>query len=102
MVRPPKEAASFALFSLRKFPVLMHREYRRKRPDSRLILAIWIRQLVSPRPPRRTKALQVKPYPRPRAARQYSRGEGQKPVTTAYKENWNAIYAKKNAKKKKR
>jgi hypothetical protein len=29
----------------------------------------------------------------------YSRGEGQKPVTTAYKENWNAIYAKKNAKK---
>ena len=32
----------------------------------------------------------------------YSRGEGRKPVTTAYKENWNAIYAKKNAKKKKR
>jgi len=32
----------------------------------------------------------------------YSRGEGQKPVTTAYRENWNAIYAKKNAKKKKR
>jgi hypothetical protein len=32
----------------------------------------------------------------------YSRGEGQKPVTTAYKENWNAIYAKKNAKRKKR
>jgi hypothetical protein len=25
----------------------------------------------------------------------YSCGEGQKPVTTAYKENWNAIYAKK-------
>jgi len=25
----------------------------------------------------------------------YSRGEGQKPVTAAYKENWNAIYAKK-------
>ena len=32
----------------------------------------------------------------------YSRGEGQKPVTAAYKENWNAIFAKKNAKKKKR
>jgi len=31
----------------------------------------------------------------------YSRGEGQKPVTAAYKENWNAIFAKK-AKKKKR
>jgi hypothetical protein len=32
----------------------------------------------------------------------YSRGEGQKPVTATYKENWNAIFAKKNAKKKKR
>jgi hypothetical protein len=31
----------------------------------------------------------------------YSRGEGQKPVTAAYRENWNAIFAKKNAKKKK-
>ena len=30
----------------------------------------------------------------------YSRGEGQKPVTRAYKENWNAIFAKKSAKKK--
>ncbi len=36
----------------------------------------------------------------------YSRGEGQKPVSRAYKENWNAIFAKKgvkkNAKKKNR
>jgi hypothetical protein len=32
----------------------------------------------------------------------YSRGEGQKPVSAAYKENWNAIFAKKKAKKKKR
>ena len=32
----------------------------------------------------------------------YSRGEGQKPVTAAYRENWNAIFAKKNAKKKKK
>jgi hypothetical protein len=32
----------------------------------------------------------------------YSRGEGQKPVTAAYKENWNAIFAKKGKKKKKR
>jgi hypothetical protein len=32
----------------------------------------------------------------------YSRGEGQKPVTAAYKENWNAIFGKKRAKKKKR
>jgi hypothetical protein len=32
----------------------------------------------------------------------YCRGEGQKPVSAAYKENWNAIFAKKNAKRKKR
>ncbi len=32
----------------------------------------------------------------------YSRGEGQKPVTPAYKENWNAIFAKKKSKKKQR
>jgi hypothetical protein len=32
----------------------------------------------------------------------YSRGEGQKPVTAAYKENWNVIFAKKNTNKKKR
>ena len=25
----------------------------------------------------------------------YSRGEGQKPVTNAYRENWNAIFGKK-------
>jgi hypothetical protein len=32
----------------------------------------------------------------------YSRGEGQKPVTAAYKENWNVIFGKKKTKKKKR
>lgn len=34
----------------------------------------------------------------------YSRGEGQKPVSQAYKDNWNAIFAKKTkpTKKKKR
>ena len=32
----------------------------------------------------------------------YSRGEGQKPVSQAYKDNWNAIYSKKTKKKKKR
>jgi hypothetical protein len=32
----------------------------------------------------------------------YSRGEGQKPVSKAYKDNWNAIYAKKAKRKKKR
>jgi hypothetical protein len=37
-----------------------------------------------------------------KAASDYSRGEGQKPVTAAYKENWDAIFAKKNTRKKKR
>ena len=32
--------------------------------------------------------------------RGYSRGEGQKPVSKAYKANWNAIYAKKKKKKR--
>jgi len=35
----------------------------------------------------------------PSAPANYSRCEGQKPVTTAYKENWKAIFTKKNAKK---
>ena len=30
----------------------------------------------------------------------YSRGEGQKPVTQAYKDNWNAIFATKTKKKR--
>ena len=36
------------------------------------------------------------------APKSYSRGEGQKPVSQAYKDNWNAIYGKKKSKKKKR
>jgi hypothetical protein len=32
----------------------------------------------------------------------YSRGEGQKPVTEAYRENWNLIFANKNSRRKKR
>jgi hypothetical protein len=32
----------------------------------------------------------------------YSRGEGQKPVSAAYRENWNVIFGKKSKKKKKR
>jgi len=35
-----------------------------------------------------------------KAPSNYSRGEGQKPVTAAYKENWNAIFAKKTKTKK--
>ena len=33
------------------------------------------------------------------ASSRYSRGEGQKPVSKAYKDNWNAIYAKKKKKR---
>ena len=33
-----------------------------------------------------------------KAPANYSRGEGQKPVTAAYKENWNAIFGKKKKK----
>jgi len=33
------------------------------------------------------------------APKGYSRGEGQKPVTQAYKDNWNAIYGKKKKKR---
>ena len=36
------------------------------------------------------------------APKNYSRGEGQKPVTQAYKDNWNAIFGKKTDKKKKK
>jgi hypothetical protein len=34
-----------------------------------------------------------------KAPANYSRGEGQKPVTAAYKENWNAIFGKKKKKR---
>ena len=36
------------------------------------------------------------------APKSYSRGEGQKPVSQAYKDNWNAIFGKKAKKKEKR
>ena len=36
------------------------------------------------------------------APKNYSRGEGQKPVTQAYKDNWNLIFGKDAKKKKKR
>jgi hypothetical protein len=34
------------------------------------------------------------------APKDYSRGEGQKPVSQAYKDNWDAIFGKKPKKKK--
>jgi hypothetical protein len=36
------------------------------------------------------------------APKNYSRGEGQKPVTQAYKDNWNAIFGNDTTKKKNR
>ena len=42
----------------------------------------------------------VKAEAKTEAPKDYSRGEGQKPVTQAYKDNWNAIFAKKPKKKK--
>jgi hypothetical protein len=53
-----------------------------------------------------TKAPETKAETKPDAGEpaaapsNYSRGEGQKPVTAAYKENWNAIFGKKSKKKK--
>jgi hypothetical protein len=44
----------------------------------------------------------MQPHPRPRDGEKdagsssgYHRGEGQKPVSKAYKDNWNLIFAKK-------
>jgi len=42
----------------------------------------------------------VKAEAKTEAPKNYSRGEGQKPVSQAYKDNWNAIFG--NKKKKKR
>ncbi len=56
-----------------------------------------------PKPSPRTKPLQPKVQSKTEGGDQpvvapanYSRGEGQKPVTAAYKENWNLIFGKKN------
>lgn len=38
---------------------------------------------------------EAKPDAKAEAPKNYSRGEGQKAVTQAYKDNWNAIYGKK-------
>jgi hypothetical protein len=42
----------------------------------------------------------VKAEAKTEAPKDYSRGEGQKPVSQAYKDNWNAIFGKKPKKKK--
>ena len=45
--------------------------------------------------PKDKTPVEAKPEATAEAPKNYSRGEGQKTVTQAYKDNWNAIYAKK-------
>ena len=45
--------------------------------------------------PKETTPAEAKPDATAEAPKNYSRGEGQKTVTQAYKDNWNAIYGKK-------
>ena len=43
---------------------------------------------------------ETKPDAKAEAPKNYSRGEGQKPVSQAYKDNWNGIFGKKSKKKR--
>lgn len=45
--------------------------------------------------PKEKAPAEAKPDAKAEAPKNYSRGEGQKTVTQAYKDNWNAIYGKK-------
>ena len=45
--------------------------------------------------PKEKTPAEAKPDATAEAPKNYSRGEGQKTVTQAYKDNWNAIYGKK-------
>jgi hypothetical protein len=45
--------------------------------------------------PKEKTPTEAKPDAKAEAPQNYSRGEGQKAVTQAYKDNWNAIYGKK-------
>ena len=45
--------------------------------------------------PKEKAPAEAKPEATAEAPKNYSRGEGQKTVTQAYKDNWNAIYGKK-------
>jgi hypothetical protein len=45
--------------------------------------------------PKEKTPVEAKPETNAEAPKNYSRGEGQKTVTQAYKDNWNAIYGKK-------
>ena len=50
--------------------------------------------------PKEKPPAEAKPDANAEAPKNYSRGEGQKTVTQAYKDNWNAIYGKKKKKKR--
>ena len=50
--------------------------------------------------PKEKTPVEAKPDAAAEAPKNYSRGEGQKTVTQAYKDNWNAIYGKKKKKKR--
>ncbi len=52
------------------------------------------KEKTSVEPKEKTPA-EAKPDAKAEAPKNYSRGEGQKTVTQAYKDNWNAIYGKK-------
>ena len=52
------------------------------------------KEKISSEPKEKTPA-EAKPETTAEAPKNYSRGEGQKAVTRAYKDNWNAIYGKK-------
>jgi hypothetical protein len=43
--------------------------------------------------------VEAKSETKPDPSKNYSRGEGQKPVSQAYKDNWDAIYGKKKKKR---
>ena len=43
--------------------------------------------------------VEAKTETRAEASKNHSRGEGQKPVSQAYKDNWDAIYGKKKKKR---
>ena len=49
--------------------------------------------------PQEKTPVEAKPDATAEAPKNYSRGEGQKTVTQAYKDNWNAIYGKKKKKR---
>jgi hypothetical protein len=49
--------------------------------------------------PKEKTPVEAKPDAKAEAPKNYSRGEGQKAVTQAYKDNWNAIYGKKKKKR---